>query len=87
MRNFIDSIFGVPEDLLNFIIQKLNGISGIVGKGIRLSDYFGWFGMLGSEWVAVINSLLASFSVLAILWISQKVYRLYLAFKEGVKWW
>jgi hypothetical protein len=87
MKNFVDSIFGPPITFLDMIIDLLNRVSLVAGKGISLSNYFGFFSYLPGPLVAVVNSLLAAVMFLAILQLIKAVMRMYGQVKEWIKWW
>jgi hypothetical protein len=87
LRNFIDSIFSPPLTFLQLARSYLNNTSLVAGHGISLNNYFGMFGYLPSSMQTVINSLLASIVLLAILQLVKMIMRMYFAFKDGAKWW
>lgn len=87
MNDFIDSFMNPPLQFMQKIVDYLSHIALVAGKGINLSDYVSWIGLLGSSWVAVLNSILASFALILAIFVAQRIYRLYLAFKDGVQWW
>lgn len=87
MINFVNTIFDPVLDFLNLIITKLSSIGTIAAKGIRLSDYFGFFSILGPAWTGVITSFLAAFLFIFILYMVQKYSRVLLWFKDLIKWW
>lgn len=87
MIDFIDSFMQPPIQFLQRIVGYLQNAALVTANGINLSDYVNWIGLLGDSWVRVLNSLLASFTLILILFVSQRIYRLYLAFKDGIEWW
>lgn len=87
MISFIDSVMNPPIAFLQMVISYLNNAALVAGAGINLSDYVSWIGLLGPQWVRVLNSILASFALILVIFVSQRVYRLYLAFKGGIQWW
>lgn len=87
IRNFVDSIFGPPLEFLKLAVSYLNRTSLVAGHGINLNNYMGMFGYLPGQMQAVINSLLASVVLLAILQLVKTIMRMYYAFKDGAKWW
>lgn len=84
---FLQLLFRGPEQLLGSVVQWLNQASSVTAAGINLSNYVSWVGLLGPAWVKVINSLLASLTLIGVLFAARAVYRLYLSFKQGIKWW
>lgn len=87
MINFIDSIFDPVFEFLGLISTRLSSIGTVAAKGIRLSDYFGFFNILGPAWTGVITSFLAAFIFIFILYMVQKYSRIILWFKDLIKWW
>ena len=87
VRNFFDSIFAPPIRFLQMALEYLNHASLVAGHGISLDNYFGFFNYLPGSWVAVVNSILASIVLLAILQLVRAIMRMYFTVKDGVKWW
>jgi hypothetical protein len=67
--------------------DKLDEIGTIAAKGLDLDNYFGYFTILGPSWMGVIASLLISFLFLFILYQIKTNSRLFLWFKDLIKWW
>jgi len=86
-KNFIDNIFSMPENILNLVMDKLDGASNLVAQGINVSDWLSPISLLGPEWTKVVNALFAGATLVFSTWIAKRVYALYLSFKEGVRWW
>lgn len=87
MTQFIQNLFKPVLEFLDLIIGKLNDLGSMAAKGIRLSDYFGFFSILGPAWTGVINSALSALVFCFILYMVQKHSRVLLWFKDLVKWW
>lgn len=87
MTNFINNLFRPVFSFLDGMIAKLSGIGTMAAKGVRLSDYFGFFSILGPSWVGVINSALSALMFCFILYMVQKYSRVLLWFKDLIKWW
>ncbi|MEK4477814.1 hypothetical protein NSQ91_31885 [Paenibacillus sp. FSL R7-0048] len=87
LRNFIDSIFAPPLEFLRLAKTYLNQTSLVAGHGISLNKYLGFFDYLPPSMQNVMNSLLASIVLLAILQLVKAIIRMYFAFKDGAKWW
>lgn len=85
--NLIDSIFKPVTSFLDLILDKLMTIGTIAAKGIRLSDYFGFFSVLGPSWVSLINSALSALVFVFILYMVSKYSNVLLWFKDLIKWW
>lgn len=87
VKNFLDSIFAPPMAFLDLMSDTLNQAGTVVGRGINLNNYFGFFGYLPAAWQNVVSSALASITLLAILWLVRAVWNMYLKTKESGKWW
>jgi hypothetical protein len=87
LRDFVDTIFNPPIEILNNAVTYLDRISMIAGKGINLNNYLSFMNYLPASFQMVVNSLLASVIFLAILQIVRAIVSLYFSIKEGVKWW
>lgn len=87
VRNFIDSIFSPPLAFLQLMRDMLNQAGTVVGKGINLNNYFGFFGYLPTEWQNVVKSALSSVVLLAILILVKAAWDTYLRVKASGKWW
>lgn len=87
IRNFIDSIFDAPLQILNQANSYLGNVGTIAGHGINLNNYFGFFSYLPTSLQSVVNSLIAGILILAILQLVKSFLRLYYAVKDGAQWW
>lgn len=87
LKNFIDTIFKPPTEILEKIVELLGQVSMIAGKGINVGHYFVFFDHLPSSLQSVVNSLLASVIFLAVLILIRAIVRLYFGVKDGIKWW
>lgn len=87
MTNLIDSIFDPVLKLLDNMQDRLLGITNVAARGLDLDNYLGFLRILGPSWSGVIFSLLTAFSFLLILYAIKTNSRLYLWFKDLVKWW
>lgn len=87
IKNFIDALFKPAITFLDLIIDLLAQAGSVVGRGISLSNYFGFFGYLPSSWQAVVQSAIASVVLLAILFLIRTVWDTYLKAKNSGKWW
>lgn len=87
MTNFIDSLFNPVVAWLDMIIGKLNEIGTIAAKGVRLSDYFGFFNLLGNAWTSLIMQFVAALTFVFILYTIKHYSRVLLWFKSLIKWW
>jgi hypothetical protein len=85
--DFIDSFMDPPIQFLQTILDYLQRATLVAANGINLSDYVSYIGLLGSGWVQVLNSIIASFGLILVIFVAQKIYALYLAFKDGIEWW
>ncbi|WP_127490223.1 hypothetical protein [Paenibacillus ehimensis] len=87
LKNFLDSIFDPPATFLNMVIQYLNSVSLVAGKGINVNNYFSFFGYLPAPLGQVLSSLMAAVIFLALLQIVKAIMRMYGQIKSWVKWW
>lgn len=87
VKNFIDTIFQAPLSFLEMIQDMLNDVSLVVGRGINLNNYFGFFGYLPGPLQAVVQSALASVMLLAIIFLIKSLWNVYLNVKGSFKWW
>ncbi len=86
-QRIIDSIFDPVIRILVSARDHLDAASLVAARGLNLDYYLGPVSMLGWQWRTLIFTVVASaFLILSILTV-RKVYALYLALKEGVKWW
>lgn len=87
VRNFIDAIFSPPLSFLNLMKDMILNAGTVVGKGIDLNNYFGFFSYLPSEWRLVVNSALLSIGLIAVLLLVRAAWDMYLRVKGSLKWW
>jgi hypothetical protein len=87
IKNFFDAIFSPPITFLNIVYEYLSHVSMIAGKGINLNNYFGFFSYLPASFQGVINSIIASIMLLAILQLIKAIMRMYGQIKGWVIWW
>lgn len=87
IKNFIDTVFSPPFSFLQLCYDMLQNAGTVVGKGISLNNYFGWFGYLPNEWQLVVKSALASVALLAVLFLVRALWDMYLKIKQSSKWW
>ncbi|MGI9861331.1 hypothetical protein SDD30_08100 [Moorella naiadis] len=86
-QRIVDSIFNPVIQILTSARDRLEGVSLVAVRGLNLDYFLGPLSLLSPEWRALIGSIVASaFLILGVL-VARKTYSLYLAFKEGVKWW
>lgn len=87
VRNFIDSLFAPVLSFLQLLRDVLNDVGSVVGKGINLNNYFSFFGYLPQEWQMVVQSALASITLIALLFLVRSIWNVYLKTKESIKFW
>lgn len=87
MITFLQLLFQGPEQLLREAANWMNNLSSVAAAGLNISDYVSWIGYLGGPWQKVVNSLLASLTLIGVLFIVRAIYRAYLGLKEGIQWW
>ncbi|WP_232700220.1 hypothetical protein [Brevibacillus daliensis] len=86
-KNLIDQIFDFPTGMIDQAAQRISSASSVIGQGIDVSSWLAPISLLGESWVRVVNSLLAGVTFVMIVWISKKLFNVYLNAKNGVKWW
>jgi len=86
-QRIIDTIFDPIIQILATARDYLDQAAIVVARGLNLDYYLGPVAMLGWEWKALISSVIASAFLLLIVVVARKAYGMYLALKEGVKWW
>lgn len=87
VRNMIDAIFSPPLTFLQLMHDNLTRVGTVLGRGINLNNYFGFFAYLPPAWQSVVQSALASVTLLAILFIVRSLWDMYLKIKASSKWW
>lgn len=87
MTNFIKSIFNPVIAWLDMMVERLNSIGTVAAKGVRLSDYFGFFNLLGNAWSSLIMQFISALMFVFILYMIKNYSRILIWFKELVKWW
>jgi hypothetical protein len=86
-QRIVDTFFDPVTQVLVAARDRLEYISLVAARGLNLDYFLGPVSMLGPEWRALIGSVVASaFLIIAVL-VAKKGYNIYLALKEGVKWW
>ncbi len=86
-QRIIDSIFDPVIQILAAARDQLDQVSMVAARGLNLDYYLGPVSMLGTEWQLLIGSVVASAFLLITVLVARKGYGIYLALKEGVKWW
>lgn len=86
-QRIVDTFLSPVINILVAVRDRLDAVSLVAARGLNLDYFLGPVVMLGPQWKALISSvLLSAFLILTVL-IARKGYGLYLALKEGVKWW
>lgn len=87
IEEIADLAFGPIKDLLTQVVQWLSNVALVASRGMDLGRYAGPFAWLGADWLTFIqHTLLASLLVLMVL-VARAAYSVYLAAKNGIKWW
>lgn len=86
-QRIIDTFFDPVIQILVAARDRLDYISMVAARGLNLDYFLGPISMLGPEWRALIGSVVASAFLLVTVLAARKGYGIYLALKEGVKWW
>lgn len=87
MSKFVENIFDPILQFMDRAMMQTNDLSYVAAKGVRLDNYFGFFGILGPEWSSLISSLLASLVFLFVLYLIKQYTGVILWFKALIKWW
>lgn len=86
-QRIIDTIFDPVIRILVSARDHLDAAALVASRGLNLDYYLGPVSALGWQWRSLIITVVASaFLILSVL-VARKGYALYLAMKEGVKWW
>lgn len=87
MHAIVDSILGPIKTLLQNALNYLGQIALVAGRGLNLDYFLGPIIMMGPGWQMLIGSIVSSAFLILVVLIVRTTYNLYLAFKQGVKWW
>lgn len=87
VKNMIDTLFNPPLTFLNMIIEYLDDLQLIAGKGINLNNFFGFFAYLPPAMQTVVNSIIASIIFLAILHLVRAIVRMFFTVKDALFRW
>jgi len=87
MKALIDTIFNPILNWLQTIIDYLNQASIPLSRPLDISQYFGVFQLLGSEWTLFITTTCSLAFIYMVIYIVVNSYGLYSKFKSAVKWW
>lgn len=87
MRAIIDSILGPVLQWLASISSYINQLSVPVSRPIDLSNYLGYFGMLGPYWLSFIQTVIGLAFIYMIAFIIVTQQGLFIKFKDMIKWW
>lgn len=86
-KAIIDSFLGPVITILTSARDHLNEVALVAGRGLNLDYFLGPIMLLGSGWQMLIGSVVSSGFLLLVVLMARKGYSLYLALKDGVKWW
>lgn len=83
----VDTFLQPIINILVAVRDRLDYVSMVAARGLNLDYYLGPVMMMGPQWRVLIASVIAgAFLILTVL-VARKGYGIYLALKEGVKWW
>ena len=86
-QRIIDTFFNPIIQILVNARDHLENVSLVAARGLNLDYFLGPIYCLGPEWRSLIGSVVAcAFLLLSVLF-ARKAYGIYLALKDGVKWW
>jgi len=86
-QRIIDTIFDPIIQMLATARDYLDQAAVVAARGLNLDYFLGPVSMLGWQWKALVSSVIASAFLLLMVVVVRKAYGMYLALKEGVKWW
>lgn len=86
-QRIIDTMLDPVIQILVAARDRLDYVSMVAARGLNLDYYLGPVSMMGPEWRLLIGSVVASAFLILTVLVARKGYGLYLALKEGVKWW
>lgn len=86
-QRIVDTILGPVIQILTLARDYLENVSLVAARGLNLDYFLGPISMLPSEWRMLIGSIISSTFLLLGVISARKIYGMYLALKEGVKWW
>lgn len=86
-QRIIDTVFDPIIQILVAARDHLDIAALVAAKGLNLDYFLGPIAMMGWQWQALVTSVVASALLLLSILVARKGYGLYLALKEGVKWW
>lgn len=87
MQTYLQGIIEPALQFLQRAVTALNDLSLTARRGLDLSQYLGPLGVLGPGFRALVVTVVTAAVVVIVTSLALGMYRLYLAFKEGVKWW
>jgi len=86
-QRIVDTFLGPVINILVAVRDRLDYISQVAARGLNLDYFLGPVMMLGPGWQTLIGSAIASAFLILTVLVARKGYGIYLALKEGVKWW
>lgn len=86
-QRIIDTVFDPIIQILVAARDHLDNAALVAAQGLNLDYFLGPIAMMGWQWRALVSSVVASAFLLLSILVARKGYGLYLAIKEGVKWW
>lgn len=86
-QRIIDTVFDPIIQILVTARDHLDNAALVAAQGLNLDYFLGPIAMMGWQWRALVTSVVASAFLLLSILVARRAYGLYLAIKEGVKWW
>lgn len=86
-KRIIDTFLGPVVGILTSARDHLDSVALVASRGLNLDHFLGPVSGLGWQWRTLIISVCASAFLLLSILAARKIYSVYLALKEGVKWW
>jgi hypothetical protein len=87
MRAFIDTIFTPVLSWLQGIIDSIRDMSVPLARPIDVDKYFGYFGLFGSGWQDLIETVCTLAFIYGICYVVVSQIGLFTKFKDFIKWW
>lgn len=87
MRDLVDTVFGPSIGWLTAIYDKLSSLSIPLSRPLDLSNYFGYFKIMGPTWTSCITTTIALSVIYLIAYVIVSNIGLLIKFKDTVKWW
>jgi len=85
--DLIDTMFSPLLGWLTDLYNRILMLSVPLGRPLDLSNYFGFFKILGSTWMMVISQMIGLSVIYFIVWVVVNNLGVISKFKMLIKWW